>query len=203
MIYCLRPTTGRAATNLIYINPLKTDKWKSKVKGLLRPTFIRPVCLSVKPHLGPKIRFLLLADSCDFFDAGRPLWREDRYVVHNFYWPSPAQSFSGPSPAGLMTIFYCLRFETNQTGGPVSYILIAQRHGGPDTHWVPFSSPPATHSEMIALVMLKLQDLYQKTGIPEGWFTDNIDLHITRKPNIIFLKNVADEALLNSAWNED
>jgi hypothetical protein len=25
---------------------------------------------------------------------------------------SPAQSFSGPSPVGLVTIFYCLRFET-------------------------------------------------------------------------------------------
>jgi hypothetical protein len=26
---------------------------------------------------------------------------------------SPAQSFSGPSPVGLATIFYCLRFETS------------------------------------------------------------------------------------------
>jgi hypothetical protein len=26
---------------------------------------------------------------------------------------SPAQSFSGPRPAGLVTIFYCLRFETS------------------------------------------------------------------------------------------
>jgi hypothetical protein len=25
----------------------------------------------------------------------------------------PAQSFSGPSPVGLVTIFYCLRFETS------------------------------------------------------------------------------------------
>jgi hypothetical protein len=29
------------------------------------------------------------------------------------YWPSPAQSFSGLSPMGLVTIFYCLRFETS------------------------------------------------------------------------------------------
>jgi hypothetical protein len=28
-------------------------------------------------------------------------------------WLSPAQSFSGPSPVALMTIFYCLRFETS------------------------------------------------------------------------------------------
>jgi hypothetical protein len=28
-------------------------------------------------------------------------------------WPSPAQSFLGLSPVGLVTIFYCLRFETS------------------------------------------------------------------------------------------
>jgi hypothetical protein len=32
---------------------------------------------------------------------------------------SPAQSFSGPSPAGLMTMFYCLRFETPNLEGQV------------------------------------------------------------------------------------
>jgi hypothetical protein len=28
-------------------------------------------------------------------------------------WPLPAQPFSGPSPLGLATVFYCLRFETS------------------------------------------------------------------------------------------
>jgi hypothetical protein len=32
-------------------------------------------------------------------------------MYYKFY--SPAQSFSGPSPMGLITIFYCLRFETS------------------------------------------------------------------------------------------
>jgi hypothetical protein len=41
-----------------------------------------------------------------------PLWREDGPVVYNCWWSSPAQSLSGPSPAGLMTTFYCFRFET-------------------------------------------------------------------------------------------
>jgi hypothetical protein len=31
-------------------------------------------------------------------------------VVYNTCWSSPAQSFSGPSPVGLATIFSCLRF---------------------------------------------------------------------------------------------
>jgi hypothetical protein len=41
-----------------------------------------------------------------------PLWREDGSVVYSCCWSSPAQSFSGPSPAGLVTTFCCLRFET-------------------------------------------------------------------------------------------
>jgi hypothetical protein len=44
---------------------------------------------------------------------GRSLWREDGSVVYFCCWPSPAQSFSGPSSVGLVIIFYCLRFETS------------------------------------------------------------------------------------------
>jgi hypothetical protein len=60
-----------------------------------------------------------------------PLGREDRSIVYNCCWSSPAQSFSGLSPAGLMTIFYCLRFETPQHGGPSPCIYIPQEQGGP------------------------------------------------------------------------
>jgi hypothetical protein len=41
------------------------------------------------------------------------LWREDGSVVYNCCWPSPAQSFSGPSPRGTHDHIYCLRFETS------------------------------------------------------------------------------------------
>jgi hypothetical protein len=34
-------------------------------------------------------------------------------VLYNCCWLSPVQSFSGPGPVGLPTIFYCLRFETS------------------------------------------------------------------------------------------
>jgi hypothetical protein len=42
---------------------------------MLLPTFSRPCCLDlvVKPHLKPRITFLLLSDSCGFVDAGPPL----------------------------------------------------------------------------------------------------------------------------------
>jgi hypothetical protein len=46
-------------------------------------------------------------------DVGRSLWREDGSVVYNCCWPSPAQSFSSPSPVGLVEIFYFLRLETS------------------------------------------------------------------------------------------
>jgi hypothetical protein len=45
--------------------------------------------------------------------VGHCLWQEDGSVIYNFRWHSPAQSFLGPSPVGLVTIFYCLRFETS------------------------------------------------------------------------------------------
>jgi hypothetical protein len=45
--------------------------------------------------------------------VGRPLWREDGSVFCICCWSSSAQSFSGPSPLGLPTIFHCLRFETS------------------------------------------------------------------------------------------
>jgi hypothetical protein len=44
-----------------------------------------------------------------------PLWREDGSVIYNCCWSSPVQSYSGQCPMGLMTTFYCLRFETPST----------------------------------------------------------------------------------------
>jgi hypothetical protein len=38
-----------------------------------------------------------------------------RVCYLNCCWPSSSQSFSGPSPSGLMSTFYCLRFETPPT----------------------------------------------------------------------------------------
>jgi hypothetical protein len=58
-------------------------------------------------------RYLLLFDSYGHVFVGRLLWREDGSVFCICCWPSPAQSFSGPSPLGLAAIFYCLSFETS------------------------------------------------------------------------------------------
>jgi hypothetical protein len=82
-----------------YIRVLCYDRWS--------------VSQSVSTHLGLMTRFLIPYDSCRFVDVGRFLWWEDGSVVYNCCWPSLVQSFSGPNPMELVTIFYCLRFETS------------------------------------------------------------------------------------------
>jgi hypothetical protein len=78
---------------------------------MLRQTVSRPVYLGIKHSSRVYDRFLLVSNSCGFVDVGRSLCREDGSVVYNCCWSSPVQSFSSPSPVGLVTIFYCLRFD--------------------------------------------------------------------------------------------
>jgi hypothetical protein len=77
---------------------------------------------------------------------GRPVLLQ----CYNCSWPSSAQRFSSPSPAGLMTIFYSLRFETPPHDGPGTRIYTP-----PGTRWLRFTpgnwvklnspwSPPTT-----------------------------------------------------------
>jgi hypothetical protein len=70
---------------------------------------------------------------------GRPLWREDGTVVYNCCWPSPAQLFSGSSPEGIMTIFYCLRLETPPTWRARSPYLYPPGTGFPFHRLVQFA----------------------------------------------------------------
>jgi hypothetical protein len=90
---------------------LLTHCWLVEVT--LRLTVSQSVSLGVEPHLGLMTRYLLLFDNYGLAFVGRPLWREDGYVFCICCWPLPAQSFLGPSPLGLATVFYCLRFETS------------------------------------------------------------------------------------------
>jgi hypothetical protein len=88
-------------------------KFKSKSKLYYDRRSAGQSVLEQSTHSGLTTRSWLLSDNCGFVDLGRPLWREDGSVLYNCYWTSPAKSFSGPSPVGLVAIFYCLRFETS------------------------------------------------------------------------------------------
>jgi hypothetical protein len=59
-------------------------------------------------RLGPTTTFLLLSDVC-WFLMWRPPWREGVSVTYSYncFWTLPAESLSGPSPAGLMTLICC------------------------------------------------------------------------------------------------
>jgi hypothetical protein len=93
------------------------------------------------PIWGLRPDFYYLCDSYGLVLVWRPLWREDGSVFYICCWPLPAQSLFGPSPLGLATIFYCLRFETSLFvasydsqghGGGIRSRL----HTGTLTHWL-------------------------------------------------------------------
>jgi hypothetical protein len=74
------------------------------------------------------------------------------WVSYNCCWPSRAQLFSGPSPAKLITTFYCLRFETPAIWRATSPYLYPPGTGRPSytpRHLVPSSSPPTIRRAMV------------------------------------------------------
>jgi hypothetical protein len=128
--------------------PTPSDRGENKRSKLCydRQSVGQSVLVS-NTHLGLTNRFSLLSNNCGFVDMGSSLWRENGSAVYNFSWFSPAQSFLGPSPAGLVTIFYCLRFETPPTWRARSPYLCPPGTEWPSytpRHWVPFSSPSTT-----------------------------------------------------------
>jgi hypothetical protein len=55
----------------------------------------------------------LSSDICGFLRNGFPLWREGGSVIYSYkcYWAFSSLSLSGPSPAELQAIFYCLVWD--------------------------------------------------------------------------------------------
>jgi hypothetical protein len=85
---------------------------------------------------------------------GRSLRRENGSAVYNCCWVSPAQSFLGPNPAGLVTIFHSLRIKTPPTWRARSPYLYPPGTGWPSyttRHRVPFSSPPTTRRATVEI----------------------------------------------------
>lgn len=91
-------------------------------------------------------------NSCGYSPYLTSLWRED------VRWASLAQSFSVPSPARRMTLFYCLKFENSQTCRaryPYLYLPGTRWLSYNPKHWVPFSSTPTTHRTSVCVFARK------------------------------------------------
>jgi hypothetical protein len=146
------PCNGRQQRPLLLMSLSAANGLAStKDKITLRPTVSRFVLVS-SPFLGPKTRFLLVSNSCGFVDVGHALRREEECVIYNCCWPSPAQPFLVPSPAGLMTMFYCLRFETPPTWRARSLYFYPPRHRVARLYPQALGSlfaPPTTRSAMV------------------------------------------------------
>jgi hypothetical protein len=117
-----------------YAGPFDT-----RVLELVCCVLLRVLCLNV---LRPTTSIFLKWTLAVTVLTQHPLWWEDGSAFYNCCcWSSPAQSSSGPSPAGLMTTFYCLRFETPPTWMARCPYLYPPGTGWPSytpRHWGPF-----------------------------------------------------------------
>jgi hypothetical protein len=114
---------------------------------MLQPTVRWPGCFGVGHPSGAHDQIFITFIQLPLVDVGRPLWQENGSVVYNCCWSSPAQSFFGPSPNGLMTkiLLSQIRESPNLEGQVPVHKSPGNKvaHFTP-RHWVPFSSPLTT-----------------------------------------------------------
>jgi hypothetical protein len=91
---------------------LLLSKVKSKSRlYVLRPTVSQLVCLVFMHPLGTADKFFFFNHHWTAEGSLMCGTLSDEGTGYSWCWASPQQSFSGPSPSGLTTIFYCLKFD--------------------------------------------------------------------------------------------
>jgi hypothetical protein len=99
-------------------------KSKSKLRRLASLSMWQAPTWGPRPHFN----YYIFRQLCVWGE--RPFRGEDECVVYKSCWPSPVQSFLGPSPARLVTILY-LDARHPQPTGPGPRIYIRQVQSGP------------------------------------------------------------------------
>jgi hypothetical protein len=80
---------------------------------MLRPTVSRPVSLGMKHPSGAYDKIFITVGQLRVCWCGALSLTRERVCRLQFLLAPPAQSFSGPSPVGVATIFYTLRLDTS------------------------------------------------------------------------------------------
>jgi hypothetical protein len=123
---------------------LTTNSWQQQTLNYLlkyskfcyHRRSVCPAILMSNPHLGLQDQIFITARQLRVSWCGAPSLTIGRICRLQLLLVSPAQSFSVPSPAGLMTVFYCHGFETPpqtwRTRSPYLY--------HPGTGWPPLYS---------------------------------------------------------------
>jgi hypothetical protein len=93
--------------------------------------YSRSVCLGVKPHLGPKTRFLLLSHSWRFADVGHPLWWMMGLLFTIAVGPDQRNHSWVWVPWDSWSYFTVSDSRHLQPGGPGPRVYIPQEQGGP------------------------------------------------------------------------
>jgi hypothetical protein len=96
----------------VTVSQLIKLKHNDRVNGVLRPTVSRPVCLGMQHTSGAYDQIFIAVRQLRVSWCEALSLQEDGSVIYSCCWSSPALSFSGQSPVGLVTMFYPLRFET-------------------------------------------------------------------------------------------